>query len=99
MDKVHIVVIVMYAITWVGLAWIFYLGRRNRKLMRQIGTLDRAIVAPVLTIALEESVKLQSHYAGILNAYDGGERMQFSGAEEWLDRLKETGTIPEVRRG
>ena len=38
--------------------------------------------------ALEESVTLQSHYAELLNAYDGGERMQFKNADEWLKRLK-----------
>jgi len=38
--------------------------------------------------ALEESVKLQSHYAGILNMYDGGERMQFKNADEWMKRLE-----------
>ena len=37
--------------------------------------------------ALEESVKLQSHYAGLLNQYDNGERKQFSTAKEWIDRL------------
>jgi hypothetical protein len=38
---------------------------------------------------LEESVKLQSHYAGLLNAYDGGQRIQFStGAAQWLERLR-----------
>jgi len=39
--------------------------------------------------ALEESVKLQSHYAGLLNAYDGGKRMQFKDAREWMRRLAE----------
>lgn len=38
--------------------------------------------------ALEESVKLQSHYAGILNDYDGGMRMSFKDAKEWLERLR-----------
>ena len=38
--------------------------------------------------ALEESVKLQSHYAKILNMYDGGERLQFNNADEWVDRLR-----------
>jgi hypothetical protein len=99
MDKAQIIFIGLSTITWGLLTWSFFMNRRTRRLIREIGTLDRAVVAPVLTIALEESVKLQSHYAGILNAYDGGERMQFSGAEEWLDRLKETGTIPEVRHG
>jgi hypothetical protein len=37
--------------------------------------------------ALEESVKLQSHYAELLNAYDGGERLTFASAEEWIERL------------
>jgi hypothetical protein len=40
--------------------------------------------------ALEESVKLQSHYAGLLNSYDGGTRLQFENAAHWLKRLKET---------
>ncbi len=37
--------------------------------------------------ALEESISLQSHYAGLLNDYDGGTRKQFSCAQEWLDVL------------
>ena len=36
---------------------------------------------------LSESVKLQSHYAGLLNQYDGGARLQFKDAEEWIARL------------
>jgi len=39
--------------------------------------------------ALEESVKLQSHYARLLNMYDKGKRMEFSNAKAWLLRLKE----------
>lgn len=39
--------------------------------------------------ALEESVKLQSHYALLLNSQDGGRRMQFASADEWLARLDE----------
>lgn len=38
--------------------------------------------------ALTESVKLQTHYAGILNQYDGGQRMQFYSTEAWLERLR-----------
>lgn len=52
---------------------------------------------PDLRAAFEESVKLQSHYAGILNEYDGGKRMQFENAQEWLDRLetlKESNPFP-----
>ncbi len=39
--------------------------------------------------ALEESVKLQSHYAELLNLYDSGERMVFRNAMEWIERLRE----------
>jgi hypothetical protein len=38
--------------------------------------------------ALEESLKLQSHYALLLNEYDGGTRMIFKTPEAWLDRLR-----------
>ena len=46
-----------------------------------------------LKIALEESLKLQCHYAELLNAYDGGLRKGFKTVDEWIDRLKVTGTI------
>jgi hypothetical protein len=38
--------------------------------------------------ALDESVKLQSHYAALLNDYDGGKRLQFATADDWLERLR-----------
>ena len=38
--------------------------------------------------ALEESLKLQSHYAVLLNCHDGGERRTFT-MKSWLARLKE----------
>jgi hypothetical protein len=38
--------------------------------------------------ALRESVKLQSHYARLLNEWDGGRRMLFATAEAWLERLR-----------
>jgi hypothetical protein len=38
--------------------------------------------------ALEESIKLQSHYAELLNMHDGGQRKQFKDAKEWLQRLR-----------
>jgi hypothetical protein len=41
-----------------------------------------------LTNALRESVRLQSHYATLLNTHDGGKRMRFS-AESWIARLAE----------
>jgi hypothetical protein len=47
----------------------------------------------VLTVGLEESVRLQSHYALILNHYDGGQRLQFNSPEEWLGRLTLLGII------
>lgn len=42
-----------------------------------------------LRSALEESLRLQAHYAKLLNMYDGGSRMVFGSVEEWLERLKE----------
>jgi len=38
--------------------------------------------------ALEQLVKLQSHYATLLNMHDGGQRIPFKDAKEWLMRLK-----------
>lgn len=38
--------------------------------------------------ALDESVKLQSHYATLLNQYDGGKRIVFISAESFLNRLE-----------
>jgi hypothetical protein len=43
--------------------------------------------------ALRESVKLQSHYADLLNMYDEGRRRTFVSAEEWIERLVEIGTL------
>ena len=45
--------------------------------------------------ALDQSVKLQSHYASLLNVYDGGKRMQFASAEEWIARLSALVTKPK----
>lgn len=39
--------------------------------------------------ALERLVKLQSHYAYLLNSYDGGKRIQFGDATAWRKRLAE----------
>jgi hypothetical protein len=41
-----------------------------------------------LRAALDESVKLQAHYAKLLNDYDGGKRIAFGCAQEWMDRLR-----------
>jgi hypothetical protein len=40
-----------------------------------------------LVAALKQSVELQSHYAELLNMYDGGQRLTFASVEAWLDRL------------
>lgn len=50
---------------------------------------DETSGAAELRQALEESVKLQSHYAELQNTYDGGTRRSFASAEDWLDRLAE----------
>lgn len=42
-----------------------------------------------LRTALAKSLKLQSHYATLLNSLDGGERMTFASVEAWLARLYE----------
>lgn len=44
-----------------------------------------------LSVALEASLHLQSHYAKLLNEYDGGKRMVFDNADRWLARLQEIG--------
>ena len=49
----------------------------------------------ILEIALRESLKLQSHYAKLLNQYDYGERMTFESAHQWIERLRATGTLPK----
>jgi hypothetical protein len=51
-----------------------------------------------LRVALEQSVKLQTHYAQLLNMHDGGERIGFASADAWITRLRETGTLPPRRR-
>jgi hypothetical protein len=46
-----------------------------------------------LRVALDESVKLQSHYAELLNMHDGGQRIGFEDGKAWIARLCETGTL------
>jgi len=46
--------------------------------------------------ALDESVKLQSHYARLLNMHDGGKRLEFKDSNEWMARLRKLkGDRPE----
>lgn len=40
-----------------------------------------------IRLALEKSIELQSHYAKLLNQFDGGERLLFVNADAWLKRL------------
>lgn len=40
-------------------------------------------------VALQESLKLQSHYAELLNMHDGGARRGFPDVASWLARLDE----------
>ena len=47
--------------------------------------------------ALYESLKLQSHYAKLLNQYDGGLRHTFDTPEKWIARLYETGMLPKPK--
>ena len=48
--------------------------------------------------ALRESLKLQCHYAKLLNMHDGGERMTFQTPAQWMDRIddcrNEVNTVP-----
>lgn len=37
--------------------------------------------------ALDASVSLQSHYATLLNGWDGGKRLTFDSSADWLERL------------
>jgi uncharacterized protein with PIN domain len=40
--------------------------------------------------ALSKLITLYGHYAKLLNDYDGGSRIQFMDAQDWIDRLRET---------
>ena len=40
---------------------------------------------------LEESVKIQAHYAHLLNGYDDGKRIAFLDGDAWLKRLDTIG--------
>jgi len=39
--------------------------------------------------ALQESVRLQAHYANLLNMWDGGKRAIFNSTNDWIKRLRE----------
>jgi hypothetical protein len=48
---------------------------------------ERDAARQPLVDALEESVKLQAHYAKLLNMHDGGCRHAFFDGKEWMERL------------
>jgi hypothetical protein len=54
--------------------------------------------AEELYIALREALKLQKHYAELLNMHDGGQRRSevFATPETWIARLRETGDLPNA---
>ncbi len=54
-------------------------------LLRQL----EALPAAELAHALAKSVDLQRHYAKLLNDHDGGQRLDFADALEWVRRLRE----------
>jgi hypothetical protein len=60
------------------------------------GSLEPVGSEAELRIALEESIKLQSHYARLLNMHDGGKRSAFKDAAAWIGRLRVTGTLPNA---
>ncbi len=47
-------------------------------------------------IALAESLKLQAHYATLLNMHDGGQRLVLEAPAEWFKRLRAIGALPRV---
>jgi phage terminase large subunit-like protein len=61
--------------------------------MANYDELDVAKGIQIMSQALNESVKLQSFYAKLLNMYDGGKRREFANTTEWIDRLIEIGAI------
>jgi hypothetical protein len=61
------------------------LDDREKRIWDRIGkVLPASLLEP-----LEQSVKLQSHYATLLNMHDGGTRMVFAHCGEWLARLRQ----------
>ena len=61
------------------------------ELLNEIEALHAEIEA--LRVALEASVRLQSHYALLLNEYDDGERMTFDDADAWMEVSKDNRTF------
>lgn len=64
-----------------------------RSVKAKIELLEKDIA--LLRYALDKSVRLQAHYATLLNQWDGGNRRIFAGSYEWLKRLEEMGRNDE----
>jgi hypothetical protein len=50
----------------------------------------------LLRKALDKSIWFQSHYAALLNQYDGGRRMSFVSGDAWIARLHDLEPIPSL---
>ena len=48
----------------------------------------KSLAEDVMQIALRESLKLQSHYAQLLNDWDGGKRHIFKSVGEWVAKIQ-----------
>ena len=70
----------------------------ERNATRAAGSSAPAGSAEELYIALREALKLQKHYAELLNMHDGGQRNSevFASPETWIARLRETGDLPNI---
>lgn len=51
--------------------------------------LEPGSMSVTLLDALRQSVALQSHYAVLLNMHDGGHRLVFDSADDWIARLNQ----------
>jgi hypothetical protein len=51
-------------------------------------TLTTPVKKGELITALTKSLELQSHYAKLLNQYDGGQRWIFDSVDAWIERLR-----------
>lgn len=63
--------------------------QKDGNVFRIASLIENATGLVELKEALAESVKLQAHYATLLNQWDGGKRIVFPDAEAWLARLRE----------
>lgn len=88
---------------WDGISDEILKGSNGRIIHAELNAMRR-VAAPepaqqtdrnaVLEEALSESIKLQSHYAKLLNGYDGGIRKTFRSSEDWIERLHELKSTP-----